>query len=78
MAFQLGARNQLCDACRGPAGKARLEAGERIAPEGRVKNEIIAISARWNRKGLISETGQHKQAFDVLASWYRDCAADKL
>ena len=24
----------------------------------------------WNRKGLMSETGQHKQAFDVLAQWY--------
>jgi beta-glucuronidase len=25
----------------------------------------------WNRKGLISETGQRKLAFDVLASYYR-------
>jgi beta-glucuronidase len=25
----------------------------------------------WNRKGLISETGQRKQAFDVLAEYYR-------
>ncbi len=24
----------------------------------------------WNRKGLISETGQHKMAFDVLADYY--------
>lgn len=24
----------------------------------------------WNRKGLISETGQRKQAFGVLADWY--------
>lgn len=24
----------------------------------------------WNRKGLISETGQHKLAFDVLAQYY--------
>ena len=24
----------------------------------------------WNRKGLISETGQRKQAFDVLANYY--------
>lgn len=24
----------------------------------------------WNRKGLISETGQHKLAFDVLANYY--------
>jgi beta-glucuronidase len=29
----------------------------------------------WNRKGLMSETGQRKQAFDVLASWYGDRAA---
>jgi beta-glucuronidase len=29
----------------------------------------------WNRKGLMSETGQHKQAFDVLAKWYSDRAA---
>ncbi|MDT7838887.1 glycoside hydrolase family 2 TIM barrel-domain containing protein [Aquabacterium sp. OR-4] len=26
----------------------------------------------WNRKGLISETGQRKQAFEVLAAHYRD------
>jgi beta-glucuronidase len=25
----------------------------------------------WNRKGLISETGQRKEAFDVLAAFYR-------
>jgi beta-glucuronidase len=25
----------------------------------------------WNRKGLESETGQRKEAFDVLASYYR-------
>ncbi|RZL28250.1 MAG: hypothetical protein EOP35_26285, partial [Rubrivivax sp.] len=25
----------------------------------------------WNRKGLMSETGQRKQAFDVLAEHYR-------
>jgi len=29
----------------------------------------------WNRKGLISETGQRKQAFDVLAKWYSERAA---
>lgn len=28
----------------------------------------------WNRKGLLSETGQRKQAFDVLAKHYRDIA----
>ena len=25
----------------------------------------------WNRKGLISETGQRKLAFDILAEHYR-------
>ncbi|MCP3098828.1 hypothetical protein LZ198_08060 [Myxococcus sp. K15C18031901] len=29
----------------------------------------------WNRKGLISETGQRKQAFEVLAEHYRKLAA---
>lgn len=28
------------------------------------------IQDGWNRKGLISETGQYKLAFDVLADWY--------
>ena len=27
---------------------------------------------RWNRKGLVSETGKRKLAFDVLATWYAD------
>jgi beta-glucuronidase len=29
----------------------------------------------WNRKGLISETGERKEAFEVLADWYRARAA---
>ncbi|MEM8814380.1 MAG: glycoside hydrolase family 2 TIM barrel-domain containing protein [Pseudomonadota bacterium] len=29
----------------------------------------------WNRKGVISETGERKLAFDVLADWYADRAA---
>jgi beta-glucuronidase len=29
----------------------------------------------WNRKGLLSETGQRKQAFDVLAEYYRGLEA---
>jgi beta-glucuronidase len=29
----------------------------------------------WNRKGLISETGQRKQAFDILAAYYRSLEA---
>jgi beta-glucuronidase len=30
----------------------------------------------WNRKGLISETGEHKQAFAVLADYYTKKAAE--
>ena len=29
----------------------------------------------WNRKGLVSETGEKKQAFDVLRSYYGELAA---
>jgi beta-glucuronidase len=29
------------------------------------------IQDGWNRKGLVSETGERKAAFDVLAEWYR-------
>ena len=28
------------------------------------------IQDGWNRKGLVSETGERKAAFDVLATWY--------
>ncbi|MEI9927521.1 MAG: glycoside hydrolase family 2 TIM barrel-domain containing protein [Sphingomonas sp.] len=31
----------------------------------------------WNRKGLISETGQHKLAFDVLAQYYETISGSK-
>jgi beta-glucuronidase len=31
----------------------------------------------WNRKGLISETGMRKQAFEVLASYYKERNAQK-
>jgi len=30
------------------------------------------IQGGWNRKGLVSETGERKLAFDVLATWYAD------
>jgi beta-glucuronidase len=30
------------------------------------------IQDGWNRKGLVSETGERKLAFDVLARWYAD------
>ena len=33
------------------------------------------IQDGWNRKGLVSETGDRKQAFGVLAEWYRQRAA---
>jgi beta-glucuronidase len=28
----------------------------------------------WNRKGLVSETGEKKKAFEVLRSWYAGMA----
>jgi len=34
------------------------------------------FEAGWNRKGLISETGEHKQAFAVLADYYAKKAAE--
>jgi beta-glucuronidase len=30
----------------------------------------------WNRKGLLSETGQRKQAFEILAGYYRKLEAE--
>ena len=29
----------------------------------------------WNRKGVISETGERKEAFSVLADWFAERAA---
>ena len=34
------------------------------------KRQRPGIQDGWNRKGLVSETGQRKLAFDVLAEWY--------
>lgn len=34
------------------------------------RREHPVFQKGWNRKGLISETGQRKLAFDVLADWY--------
>lgn len=31
----------------------------------------------WNRKGLVSETGQRKQAFGVLADFYAGMAEER-
>jgi len=34
------------------------------------RRQLPFIQDGWNRKGLISETGERKQAFAVLADWY--------
>jgi len=39
------------------------------------RRQLPGIQDGWNRKGLISETGQRKLAFDVLAKWYTARAA---
>ena len=33
------------------------------------------VQDHWNRKGLVSETGERKLAFEVLRSWYEEHAA---
>jgi beta-glucuronidase len=35
------------------------------------RRQLAGVQDGWNRKGLISETGEPKLAFDVLAEWYR-------
>jgi beta-glucuronidase len=39
------------------------------------RRQLPGIQDGWNRKGLVSETGQRKLAFGVLADWYRARAA---
>ena len=34
------------------------------------RRQLAAVQDGWNRKGLISELGERKLAFDVLAAWY--------
>jgi beta-glucuronidase len=34
------------------------------------RRQLAAVQDGWNRKGLISELGEEKQAFAVLAEWY--------
>ena len=34
------------------------------------RRQLPGVQDGWNRKGLISETGERKQAFAVLADWY--------
>ena len=35
------------------------------------RRQLPGIQDGWNRKGLVSETGQRKLAFGVLADWYQ-------
>lgn len=41
------------------------------------RRQLPDIQDGWNRKGLLSETGQRKLAFDVLAHWYEARAKDE-
>ena len=34
------------------------------------RRQLAGIQDGWNRKGLISELGEEKLAFAVLAEWY--------
>ena len=34
------------------------------------RRQLAGVQDGWNRKGLLSELGERKQAFDVLAAWY--------
>lgn len=34
------------------------------------RRQLPGVQDGWNRKGVLSETGERKQAFEVLASWY--------
>ncbi len=36
------------------------------------RRQLGGVQDGWNRKGLISETGEEKLAFGVLAQWYAD------
>ena len=42
-----------------------------ILKDFRSPRRQTAFQQGWNRKGLLSETGQHKLAFEVLADFYR-------
>jgi len=42
------------------------------------RRQVAGVQDGWNRKGLISETGERKLAFDVLAAWYETRLATKL
>ena len=34
------------------------------------RRQLGGVQDGWNRKGLVSETGERKLAFEVLAGWY--------
>ena len=34
------------------------------------RRQLGGVQDGWNRKGLISELGEEKLAFEVLAEWY--------
>jgi beta-glucuronidase len=46
-----------------------------ILKDFRSPRRQTAYQQGWNRKGLVSETGQRKLAFDVLADFYAEKAA---
>jgi beta-glucuronidase len=39
------------------------------------RRQVAGVQDGWNRKGLISELGEEKLAFAVLAAWYAERAA---
>ena len=39
------------------------------------RRQLPGVQDGWNRKGLVSETGERKLAFEVLANWYLSMAA---
>jgi beta-glucuronidase len=41
------------------------------------RRQLPGIQNGWNRKGLISETGARKLAFEVLSRWYAALAASQ-
>lgn len=41
------------------------------------RRQLSGVQDGWNRKGLVSESGQRKQAFAVLADYYRARAAQR-
>lgn len=40
------------------------------------RRQLSGVQDGWNRKGLVSETGERKLAFEILAKWYRSKRAE--